>query len=79
MLVVFFLNRRYHKRQLREIEMRQKISRDLHDDIGATSAASRSMANWPISRSKKAGTVERYAGSHHRTNAGTHVEDGDVI
>lgn len=36
MLVVFFLNRRYHKRQLREIEMRQKISRDLHDDIGAT-------------------------------------------
>lgn len=36
MLVVFFLNRRYHKRQLREIELRQKISRDLHDDIGAT-------------------------------------------
>ena len=36
MVILFFLNRRYHKRQLREIGIRQKISRDLHDDIGAT-------------------------------------------
>lgn len=36
MLVLFFVNRHYHKRQLKEIEIRNKISRDLHDDIGAT-------------------------------------------
>lgn len=35
-LVIFYLTRRYHKRQLQELEIRQKISRDLHDDIGAT-------------------------------------------
>ena len=36
MIIVFFLYRRYQVRQLREMEIRNRISRDLHDDIGAT-------------------------------------------
>ena len=36
MIVLFFVYRYYHKKQLKEIEIRNKISRDLHDDIGAT-------------------------------------------
>ena len=36
MIVLLVLNRRYNKRQLKEMDIRNKISRDLHDDIGAT-------------------------------------------
>ncbi len=36
MIIVFFLYRRYQVRQMREMEIRNRISRDLHDDIGAT-------------------------------------------
>lgn len=36
MVIVFFLYRHYQQRQLKEIDIRNKISRDLHDDIGAT-------------------------------------------
>ena len=36
MIILFFLYRYYHKRQLKEIAIRNNISRDLHDDIGAT-------------------------------------------
>jgi signal transduction histidine kinase len=36
MLILFFVNRRHQKKQLAEVEIRNKISRDLHDDIGAT-------------------------------------------
>ncbi len=36
MIVVFILYRRYQQKQLREMEIRNRISRDLHDDIGAT-------------------------------------------
>ena len=36
MIILFFLYRRYQVRQLREMEIRNRISRDLHDDIGAT-------------------------------------------
>ncbi|HPH85120.1 MAG TPA: histidine kinase [Ferruginibacter sp.] len=36
MIVLLILNRRYNKRQLKEMAIRNKISRDLHDDIGAT-------------------------------------------
>ncbi len=36
MFVLFFVYRHYHNKQLTEIAIRNKISRDLHDDIGAT-------------------------------------------
>ncbi len=36
MIILFFLYRYYHQKRLKEIEIRNKISRDLHDDIGAT-------------------------------------------
>ena len=36
MITLFFLYRRYQRKQLREMEIRNRISRDLHDDIGAT-------------------------------------------
>lgn len=36
MFILFFVYRYYHKKQLKEIEIRSKISKDLHDDIGAT-------------------------------------------
>ncbi len=36
MVILFFVYRYYHSKQLKEIEIRNKISRDLHDDIGAT-------------------------------------------
>jgi len=36
MVILFFVYRYYHKKQLREIAIRNNISRDLHDDIGAT-------------------------------------------
>ncbi len=36
LVVLFIIYRYYHKKQLKEIEIRNKISRDLHDDIGAT-------------------------------------------
>jgi len=36
MVILFFLYRYYHKKRLKEIAIRNKISRDLHDDIGAT-------------------------------------------
>ncbi len=36
MIILFILYRRYQQRQLREMEIRNRISRDLHDDIGAT-------------------------------------------
>ncbi|MFN8249895.1 MAG: sensor histidine kinase [Ferruginibacter sp.] len=36
MIILFFLYRRYQRKQLREMEIRNRISRDLHDDIGAT-------------------------------------------
>lgn len=36
MIILFFVYRYYHQKQLKEIEIRNKISQDLHDDIGAT-------------------------------------------
>ena len=36
MIILFLLYRYYHKKRLKEIAIRNKISRDLHDDIGAT-------------------------------------------
>ena len=36
MFVLFIVYRYYHKRQLKEIAIRNRISQDLHDDIGAT-------------------------------------------
>ncbi|HNP53514.1 MAG TPA: histidine kinase [Ferruginibacter sp.] len=36
LLVILVLNRRHHRKQLEELRIRQQISRDLHDDIGAT-------------------------------------------
>ena len=36
MVILFVVYRIYHKKQLKEIEIRNRISRDLHDDIGAT-------------------------------------------
>ena len=36
MIIVFFLYRNYQQKQLKEIDIRNKISQDLHDDIGAT-------------------------------------------
>ena len=36
MIIFFLLYRRYQIRQIREMEIRNRISRDLHDDIGAT-------------------------------------------
>lgn len=36
MVILFFVYRYYHQKQLKEIEIRNKISQDLHDDIGAT-------------------------------------------
>lgn len=36
MIVLFFLYRYYQQKRLKEIEIRNKISQDLHDDIGAT-------------------------------------------
>ena len=36
MFVLFIVYRYYHKKQLKEIAIRNRISRDLHDDIGAT-------------------------------------------
>lgn len=36
MVVLFFVYRYYHNKQLKEIEIRNRISQDLHDDIGAT-------------------------------------------
>jgi signal transduction histidine kinase len=36
LVILFIVYRYYHKKQLKEIEIRNKISRDLHDDIGAT-------------------------------------------
>lgn len=36
MIILFALYRYYHKKQLKETAIRTKISRDLHDDIGAT-------------------------------------------
>ncbi len=35
-IVLFLTTRYYHRRQLKEIEIRNRISRDLHDDIGAS-------------------------------------------
>lgn len=35
-IILFILYRHYQQKQLKEIEIRTKISRDLHDDIGAT-------------------------------------------
>lgn len=35
-VVLYFISRRYHKKQLQEIEIRNQISRDLHDDVNAT-------------------------------------------
>jgi len=35
-LVLFLINRSNHRKQLKEIEIRNRISRDLHDDIGAS-------------------------------------------
>ncbi|HOZ78553.1 MAG TPA: sensor histidine kinase [Ferruginibacter sp.] len=35
-IVLFLVTRYYHRRQLNEIEIRNRISRDLHDDIGAS-------------------------------------------
>jgi signal transduction histidine kinase len=35
-LVLFLINRNNHKKQLKEIAIRNRISRDLHDDIGAS-------------------------------------------
>lgn len=36
LVILFFIYRYYHNKQLREIAIRNKISQDLHDDIGAT-------------------------------------------
>jgi len=36
MIILFFLYRYYQRKQMREMEIRNRISRDLHDDIGAT-------------------------------------------
>ncbi len=36
MIFLFFLYRYYHIKRLKEIEIRNRISQDLHDDIGAT-------------------------------------------
>ncbi len=36
LVILFVVYRYYHKKQLKEIAIRNKISRDLHDDIGAT-------------------------------------------
>ena len=36
LVILFIVYRYYHKKQLKEITIRNKISRDLHDDIGAT-------------------------------------------
>jgi signal transduction histidine kinase len=35
-LIILVLNRKHHRQQLKELQIRQQISRDLHDDIGAT-------------------------------------------
>ncbi|MES2849127.1 MAG: tetratricopeptide repeat protein, partial [Bacteroidota bacterium] len=35
-IVLFLITRNYHRKQLKEIEIRNRISRDLHDDIGAS-------------------------------------------
>jgi len=36
LVILFFIYRYYHNKQLKEIAIRNKISQDLHDDIGAT-------------------------------------------
>lgn len=36
LIVLFFVYRYYHAKQLKEIKIRNQISQDLHDDIGAT-------------------------------------------